>query len=60
MGLCSLRDIAPNLQETGDPREFRGQVGWGHPRGDRVGYGQKLGCEADGGCIGVWGMEYGL
>ena len=41
MGLCSLRDIAPNLQETGDPREFRGQLGWGHPHEDGVGYGQK-------------------
>ena len=28
-GLCSFRYDAPNLQETGDPREFRGQVGWG-------------------------------
>ena len=38
-GLCSFRDDAPNPQETGGPREFRGQVGWGmgHPRGDRVG-----------------------
>jgi hypothetical protein len=28
-GLGSIRDDAPNPQETGDPREFRGQVGWG-------------------------------
>jgi hypothetical protein len=27
--LCSFGDDAPNLQETGGPREFRGQVGWG-------------------------------
>jgi hypothetical protein len=27
-GLCSFRDDAPNLQETGGPSEFRGQVGW--------------------------------
>jgi hypothetical protein len=27
--LCSLRDEAPNPQGTGDPREFRGQVGLG-------------------------------
>ena len=27
-GLCSFRDDAPNPQETGGPREFRGQVGW--------------------------------
>jgi hypothetical protein len=25
-GLCSFRDDAPNPQETGGPREFRGQV----------------------------------
>jgi hypothetical protein len=29
LGLCSFRDDAPNLQESGGPREFRGQVGWG-------------------------------
>jgi hypothetical protein len=40
LGLCSTRDDVPNPQETGDLREFRGQVGWGwggkwgHPRGD--------------------------
>jgi hypothetical protein len=28
-GLCSFRDDAPNPQETGGPREFKGQVGWG-------------------------------
>jgi hypothetical protein len=26
--VCSFRDDAPNPQETGGPREFRGQVGW--------------------------------
>jgi hypothetical protein len=29
LGLCSFRDDAPNPQETGGPREFRGQVGGG-------------------------------
>jgi hypothetical protein len=29
LGLCSFRDDAPNPQETGGLREFRGQVGWG-------------------------------
>ena len=28
LGLCLFRDDAPNPQETGGPREFRGQVGW--------------------------------
>jgi hypothetical protein len=27
--LCSFRNDAPNSQETGGPREFRGQVWWG-------------------------------
>ena len=27
--MCSFRDDAPNPQETGGHREFRGQVGWG-------------------------------
>jgi hypothetical protein len=25
---CSFRDDAPDPQETGGPREFRGQMGW--------------------------------
>ena len=25
----SVREDSPNPQETGGPREFRGQVGWG-------------------------------
>jgi hypothetical protein len=29
LDLCSFRDDAPNSQETGGPREFRGQVRWG-------------------------------
>ena len=29
MDLCSIRDDAPNLQETRGPREFRGHVGLG-------------------------------
>jgi len=36
-GLGSVRADAPNPQETGGPREFRGMVGWvgrGHPYGD--------------------------
>jgi hypothetical protein len=37
LGLCSFRDDASNRQETGGPREFRGQGewGWGHLCGDR-------------------------
>jgi hypothetical protein len=29
LDLCSFRDDAPNPQEIGGPREFRGQVGCG-------------------------------
>jgi hypothetical protein len=43
-GLCSFRDDAPNPQETGGPREFKGQVG-GHPCGDGVGWGGGVGWE---------------
>ena len=27
--MCSFKDDAPNPLETGGPREFRDQVGWG-------------------------------
>ena len=37
-GLGSVREDAPNPEETGGPTEFRGLVGWGsgveHPLGD--------------------------
>ena len=61
-GLCSFRVDAPNLQETGGPREFRGQLGgrwWGHPRGDGIGWGGGVGCGTDGGWMGggEWNME---
>jgi hypothetical protein len=54
-GLCSFRDDAPNPQETGGPREFRGQMGlgWGHPHGDRVGWGGGVGCGVVGGWMGA-------
>jgi hypothetical protein len=29
LDLFSFRDDAPNSQETGGPKELRGQVGWG-------------------------------
>jgi hypothetical protein len=29
MGLGSFKDDAPKPQDTGDPRQFRGQVAWG-------------------------------
>ena len=57
-GLCSFRDDAPNPQETGGPREFRGQVGWGHPRGDGVRWGRGVGCGSVKGWLGEQGMEY--
>ena len=28
LGLCSFRDDALNSQETGSPKEFKGQTGW--------------------------------
>ena len=36
-GLGLVREDAPNLQETGGSREFRGLLGWvvGHTCGDR-------------------------
>lgn len=39
--MCSFRSDAPNPQEIGGPRVFRGQVqwGWGHPCGDGGGQG---------------------
>jgi hypothetical protein len=50
LGLCSFREDAPNSQETGGPREFRGHVGW------------VLGVEASTwrGWIEGRGMEYGV
>jgi hypothetical protein len=42
LDLDSVREDAPNPQETGSPREIQGLVGWGlgvgdwgHPHGDR-------------------------
>jgi hypothetical protein len=45
MDMCSIRDDAPNPQETGGPREFRGQVGsgWGRTCGDS-GWRGGIGC----------------
>jgi hypothetical protein len=47
MGLVSDRKDAPDLQETGSPREFRGLVGWGCS-GDILmeagGWGEGMGC----------------
>jgi hypothetical protein len=34
--------------------------GWGHPRGDEVGWGGGVGCEAVGGWMKGEGMEYGV
>jgi hypothetical protein len=53
-GLCSFRDDAPNPQENGGPREFRGQVGWGG--GTHVeagGWGGGVGCGTVRGWMGV-------
>ena len=59
-GSGSIRDDAPNPQETGGPREFRGHVGWGwgHPHGDGVGWGGGVGC----GAVGEWmgGREWNI
>ena len=43
--MCSFRSDAPNPQEIGGPRVFRGQVqwGWGHPCGDGGGVGRRCG-----------------
>ena len=52
-GLCSFRDDAPNPQETGGPREFRGQLGWEIGGGDillETGEWGGMGC----GIVGGW------
>jgi hypothetical protein len=62
LGLCSFRDDAPNPQETGGPRESRGQVGWGwgiHMETGE-GWGGGVGCGAVGGWMGrgrKWNTE---
>jgi len=53
-GLASVREDAPNPQETGGPRDFRGLVGWviwGHPCGD-MGRGTGSRCA-------MWNLEVG-
>jgi hypothetical protein len=44
----SDREDAPNPQETGGPREYRGQDGWGW----RQNWGGGMGCGAVGGLTG--------
>ena len=46
LDLCSIRDDAPNPQETGGPRKFRGQVGWGGSMENPVERGgrEEVGC----------------
>jgi hypothetical protein len=47
MGMGSVREDAPNPQETGDPREFRDLVGWVVGGGDILvetwGWGRGIG-----------------
>jgi hypothetical protein len=63
-GLCLFRDDAPNPQEAGGTREFRGQVGWGFGASTWrwVGVGRRCvmgsSWSVDGGE--GWGMEYGV
>jgi hypothetical protein len=45
-GLGSVRDDAPNPQETGGPRKFRDQVGWG--------WGHSCGVRGVGRRCGMW------
>ena len=58
--LVSLR-IVGKPQETGGPREYRGQVGWGMgaPTWRQGGWREGVGCGADIGWIGGQGMGYG-
>jgi hypothetical protein len=52
-GVCSFRDDALNPQETGGPREFRDQVGWGVDIHVKIGeWGGGMGC---GRVEGRWG-----
>jgi hypothetical protein len=49
--IAGYRGDATNPQETGDPREFRGQVGWGVVISTlRQGWGGGMGC----GTVGEW------
>jgi hypothetical protein len=50
--LCSFRNDAPNLQETGGPREFRGLVEWGvgDIQMETGAWGGGIGC----GRVGMW------
>jgi hypothetical protein len=61
-GLCSLRDDAPNLQETGGPREFRVQVGLGgggiHMETGWGGEEVWDVVQLEGGWSGEWNMEW--
>jgi hypothetical protein len=56
-----IQDDAPNPQETGGPREFRGQVGWGlgNPCGDR-GVGRIYGMWNSQRRVDGWGINYGV
>ena len=44
-GMSLVKEDAPNPQKTGEPREFRGLMGWGwvHPHGDGQGGGMACG-----------------
>jgi hypothetical protein len=61
LGPQLIRDDAPNSQETGGPREFRGQAGWGvgASRWRQVGCGGGVGCGSVEGGVGdgIWSVK---
>ena len=63
LSLCSFRDNAPDPQEAGGPREFRGQVGWGGNIHMATGEGEEVWdvqqSEGRRGLAG-WGIKYGV
>ena len=53
--MCSFRNDAPNPRETGGPRKFKGQVGWGVGTSmwRQSGWGRGVECGAVGGWMEV-------
>jgi hypothetical protein len=53
----SFTDDASNPQEIGGPREFRGQMGSGHPCGEEVWDVEQLELGMGGAGNGIWSVK---